>query len=154
MKTIQVGGHRKNSKIEYAMIDDEDFELVSQYNWTLDKKSNTTYALTQQLGNKIYLHRLLTGLNFGDKRVVNHIDGNGLNNQRSNIEVCSQMYNSQSINKPNSKKGTIYCDNKHKRRTKPYRASIIINKVRHSKYFTTEEEAKQFISDKLKEYEA
>jgi len=151
MKTIQVGGHRRNSKIMWAMVDDEDFELVSKHKWSVLKLPHTTYAYTRTscpLRKTIYLHRLLFNLDFGDKRVVNHIDGNGLNNQRENIEVCSSLYNNQSINKPNSNKGYVYYDNVTKR-TKPYSAEITINKVRHQKYFATEEEARQFIADKL-----
>ena len=146
MKTIQVGGHRKNSKSVYAMVDDEDFERVSELKWYILKAAHTTYAATRtlcQLRKTVYLHRFLMGLDFGDKRVVNHIDGNGLNNQRNNIEVCSQMYNTQSINKPNSNKGYVV------HVTKPWYASININKVRYQKYFATEEEANQFIADKL-----
>jgi hypothetical protein len=148
MKTIQVGGHRKNSKIEWAMVSDDDFELVSQYKWSILKKSNTIYAVSYIDRKCLYLHRFLLGLDFGDKRVVNHKDGNGLNNQRDNIEICSQLYNTQSINQPNSNKGYIYL---YKNRiTKPWNASIQINKITHRAYFATEEEAKQFISDKIK----
>ena len=148
MKTIQIGGHRKNSKTEWAMVDDDDFELVSQYKWCILKRLNTIYAVTHIARKSLYLHRFLLGLDFGDKRVVNHKDGNGLNNQRDNIEICSQLYNTQSINKVNSNKGYIYL---YKNRiSNPYCASIQINKIRHRAYFATEEEAKQFISDKIK----
>jgi len=156
MKTIQVGGHRKNSKIEWAMISDEDFHRVSQYKWSLCKSRHTTYAFaftkSHPLTKTIYLHRFLMGLDFGDKRVVNHKDGNGLNNQRENIEICSQLYNTQSINKPNTNKGCVI-NIYNRNRTNPYRARITINKVNHQKYFATEEEAKQFISDKIKEFQ-
>lgn len=147
MKTIQVGGHRKNSKIEWAMVGDEDFELMSKYKWSILKKSNTTYVV-RYVGRKcVYLHRFLLGLDFADKRVVNHKDGNGLNNQRENIEICSQMYNTQSTNQPNSNKGHIYLY--ENRITNPWCATIQINKVRHRMYFANEEQAKQFISDKI-----
>jgi hypothetical protein len=152
MKTIQVGGHRRNSEIMWAMVDDEDYDFVSQYRWITLKKLHTTYARATQSNKSVYLHRLIMGLDYGDKRVVNHIDGNGLNNQRENIEICSHTYNNQSINKPNTNKGNIWYYKKCI--IKPYRATIIINKVRHSKYFATEEEAKQLIADKLSEYES
>jgi len=148
MKTIQVGGHKKNSEIMWAMVDDEDFERVSQYNWSISKSKYTSYAKTEKSNKSILLHRFILCLDFGDKRQVNHIDGNGLNNQRSNIEICSQMYNNQSINKPNSNKGCVaYIDNP--RLTKPWHSQIAINKVRYQKYFSTEEEAKKFIAEIL-----
>jgi len=148
MKTIQVGGHRKNSQIVWAMISDEDFERVSKFKWSIIKSTHTIYVATFVSKKAIYLHRFIMELDFGDKRQVNHIDGNGLNNQRENIEVCTHLYNNQSINKPNTNKGHVRYMN-HTNLSKPWYAKISINKVIHQKYSATEEEAKQFISDKL-----
>lgn len=146
MKTIQVGGYKGLAETMWTMVDDEDFELASKYKWSQSRSKYTTYAVSNIRGSML-LHRLILGLDSDDERVVNHIDGNGLNNQRSNIEICSRLYNNQSINKPNSKIGCVYFDKKC--RTKPWNGSISINKVRYQKYFATEEEARQFIADKL-----
>ena len=148
MKLIQVGGHHKDSEPMWSMVDDDDYEKLSQFNWSILRKKHTNYATSKN--RTIFMHRLIMGLEYGDKRVINHIDGNGLNNQRANLEICTNMYNTQSINKPNSNKGNVrflkdYC------RQKPWRAEIRINKVRHVKYFATEQEGDKFIEETIEQ---
>ena len=87
-----------------------------------------------------------------DKRVINHIDGDGLNNKKENLEICSIMYNSQSINKPNSNVGHIYFEKNTEKvkRSTNWRFMIVINKKRHSKRFVTKEEAEIYKYDYIK----
>jgi len=39
------------------------------------------------------MHRLILGLEVGDKRHVDHINHDGLNNQRMNLRICSRTQN-------------------------------------------------------------
>jgi len=155
MILIQVGGHKKNNKsevtdIKYAIIDDEDYQLVSAYKWSCAKRKYTTYAQTQMSCScdVLLLHRLIMGLDFGDKRLVNHKDGNGLNNQKANLEICDALHNNQSINKPNSNKGYVYYNKL--RKSNNWRARITINKKHYEKHFATEEEGRIYIDELLK----
>jgi hypothetical protein len=157
MPIITIGGHRKGSRaVEplYCEIDDDDFELVNKYKWGINKSSNphTKYAFTNTGGKKIHLHRLIMGLGDYkiDKRIINHIDGNGLNNKKQNLEICDTLYNSQSFRKHNSNVGLIYIDNSMKR-IKRWRTTITINKKRISKRFETEDEAKLWLDDIIKQ---
>jgi hypothetical protein len=80
-----------------AIIDTADVPLVEGFNWYADEKSGTVYAATTVLldnGNQctLYLHRRVLGLTISTVH-VDHIDGNGLNNQRSNIRPCSRSEN-------------------------------------------------------------
>ena len=153
MPIIQIGGHRTGKrKVEpmFSEIDEEDVELVSKYSWGINSQSNphTKYAHSNTGGKKTHLHRLIMGLGDykDDKRIINHIDGNGLNNVKSNLEICDCLYNSQSFRKHNSNIGCVYVDTSMKR-VKRWKAYIVINKIKHQKRFLTEEEGKIWIEN-------
>ena len=40
------------------------------------------------------MHRLIMNLAYGDGLVVDHINGDGLDNRRSNLRICSNLENS------------------------------------------------------------
>lgn len=155
MPLIQVGGFRGGSRqVEpvFAEIDEDDVERVSKFKWGKNNKSNphTTYAQSVTGGKKIHLHRFIMGLGDynTDKRIINHIDGNGLNNKKSNLEICDGMFNSQSFRCPNKNVGVVYYDTSMKR-IKRWRASIRINKKTTSKRFETEDAAKEWLKSFL-----
>lgn len=81
-----------------ALIDDEDYELVSRYKWCTHKRWNTHYAITTNIRKpdgrytSLYMHRLILGLS--DPRTkADHINGDGLDNQRKNIRVATHAQN-------------------------------------------------------------
>lgn len=96
MKAIQL----KNKGL-VAWVDDEDFERVSEFNWTAHRgsKGRTWYAVTNPTINYrrvfIRLHRFLLDLPPGsiDEMTVDHIDGDGLNNRRGNLEAVPNGVN-------------------------------------------------------------
>lgn len=73
------------------MVDDEDFESLSKFRWISDNKKCTFYALRIS-PDRIYMHREIIGVK-NSKVSVDHIDRNGLNNQKSNLRACSQSEN-------------------------------------------------------------
>jgi hypothetical protein len=153
MPQIQVGGHKKNSNKLFADVDDEDYDKVSKYKWTINDTSNalTNYAYSRTGGKKVILHRLIMGLGDykDDKRIINHIDGNGLNCKKDNLEICDQLYNLQSFRTRNKKCGFIqYADETiDPNRKKRFHAEIKINTKRYRRRFTTEEEAQAFLDE-------
>lgn len=80
------------------MVDDEDYERVSEITWFIHKAGNSLYAAHDfrvrsprggRHGKVVLLHRFL----LPGSRYVHHRDGNGLNNQKSNLLSCTQQQN-------------------------------------------------------------
>jgi hypothetical protein len=77
-----------------ALVDDEDFELVSQWKWCVLRGKYTWYAVRGCAdGKSVLLHREILGLSAGMGDYVDHKDGDGLNNQRSNLRIATQSQN-------------------------------------------------------------
>ena len=80
-----------------AIVDDEDFEWLSKFRWCVRVISNgRAYARRRKYGSGPYrseqMHRVILGLT-DPKIIVDHIDGNSLNNQRSNLRICTHAQN-------------------------------------------------------------
>jgi len=98
MKEIQLTQNR------IALIDDEDYDKVNTHKWCaqrIDKISRSDYyaRTSDKIGNKrtvLYLHKLIIGKP-PKNMVIDHIDGNTLNNQKSNLRfvTCSQNAQNQ-----------------------------------------------------------
>jgi hypothetical protein len=78
-----------------ALVDDADLALLSDRGWrvTYGSDRNKLYAISNpRIGvPQVRMHRLILDAEAGLH--VDHIDGNGLNNQRSNIRLATQSQN-------------------------------------------------------------
>lgn len=106
MKRIPV--YYKKKIYKYALVDDQDYDLVKDHRWIWH---NYGYAYCRKgTGHKsLLMHRLILGLDFGDKRQADHIDGNRLNNVRSNIRIVTaheQKRNVKSLSRMRGKQTT------------------------------------------------
>ncbi|AGY48760.1 homing endonuclease [Bacillus phage Staley] len=72
----------------FALVDDEDFDSLSKYKWYL----NEGYARGHVDGKTIYMHQFLKKAQEG--MIVDHEDGNRLNNQKYNLRECNRHKNS------------------------------------------------------------
>lgn len=76
-----------------ALVDDDVYDELAQFKWKADKAKRTRYAArTAHPLGKVYMHRVVLGA-IPDGCVCDHIDGNGLNNQRSNLRVATFSQN-------------------------------------------------------------
>lgn len=80
-----------------TLVDDDDYEWLSGWKWFAHRKkawSGPTYYARNNTGTTtVMMHRVILGLKHGDNRQCDHIDGDGLNNQRSNLRVCTSRQN-------------------------------------------------------------
>ena len=120
-----------------TIVDDDDYEAVSQYKWNVLVAKHTVYARRYVPGNgnkgSQFLHHFLLGC----KR-VDHIDRNGLNNCRNNLRpatVQQNACNKISVGGTSQYKG-VYLNRK------AWRAMIRIDKKKvHIGSYKTEIEA-------------
>ena len=90
-----------------TFVDDDIYEWVSLQVWYY---GNNGYATRDHKQNKqrisILLHRLI--MNAPEDKEVDHIDGNKLNNMRSNLRICTRMENSHNIKKQDGEYSSKY----------------------------------------------
>lgn len=105
MKELTISEKKKNSKyrtrLYKILLDDEDYEWAKSYRW----KFMNDRPATKIGGRYIGIHRLIMGIQHGEDVIVDHIDGNPLNNQRSNLRVCNRFQNQQ--NRKTNKNNTL-----------------------------------------------
>lgn len=87
----------KLSKGKVALIDDEDFEYLSKYKWYAneDNKTGKYYAKRAIYINgkqvKIPMQRVILNAPFNME--IDHINGNTLDNRRTNLRICTHAQN-------------------------------------------------------------
>jgi len=115
-----------------AIVDDEDFEYLNQWKWHTHKSHNNFYAvrcitISNSKQSQIKMHRLIAKPT--KDMVVDHVDGNALNNQKINLRICTSMQNSinrkLNVNNKTGYKGVDYIQTLNK-----YRAYINTNRIR------------------------
>lgn len=109
----------------YTLVSAEDLEKVLEHRWYAQPGVWTTYAKSHGPGRSTYLHRFVLGAN--KTNYVDHIDGNGLNNIRSNIRLVN---NSTNMHKANFKTGQTGLRGVHKHGDK-FVARVTINLKKH-----------------------
>jgi len=137
---------------KFAIVDPADYLRFARYKWRLcrTKGKNVLYAersirLPNGRYSRILMHRQIMGLSkscvlhdirntTSDIRVIDHINGDGLDNRRANLRlatVAQNAWNSKKRNPISGYKG-VYFD----RQKRFWRAAIVCNRKRiHLGYF-------------------
>jgi len=91
MKEIQL------TKGYVTIVDDDDFDALSKFKWHVKEQRQDYIRALRMLritgGRRktIYIHQCILTAPAG--MVVDHIDGNPLNNQKSNLRICTRAEN-------------------------------------------------------------
>jgi hypothetical protein len=79
---------------EVALVSKQDYNSISSYNWYRKKVAKdgweNIYAQTNIDGTSVSMHRLI--MDFPNDE-VDHINGDGLDNRRENLRLCSHSQN-------------------------------------------------------------
>jgi len=88
---------------KYALVDNEDYERLNQWKWYANRQNSTRhraiwYATRYSLGGtnkrkKLLMHRLI--MNTPKEMQTDHLSGDGLDNRRENLKICTQSENLQ-----------------------------------------------------------
>jgi hypothetical protein len=86
----------------YAIVDAEDYDRLSKHKWhaRIDGRGHTVYAARahyyrengKRCRRMILMHREI--MNPPDGMVIDHVNGNGINNRKCNLRTCTQLQNS------------------------------------------------------------
>lgn len=75
-----------------TLVDDEDYAWLNQWKWYARKSDTKTYAARSKTGfAAIKMHRAITQAPAG--MVVDHINGDSLDNRRCNLRICTSREN-------------------------------------------------------------
>ena len=108
----------KNSKENGRIIFDlDDYEKLKEYKLYIRNHNGKLYGIISIGSKKYFVHRFILGLHvekFSIDKEIDHINGNSLDNRKSNLRICSRAENMKNIRKTNKIIGISYSkrDNK------------------------------------------
>lgn len=150
-KKIKVG----KEKGLYAIVDEADYGELSRHKWhKCTNQRGTVYAQRWKDGVKHKMHHQIMGRKEG--ALVDHKNGNTLDNRRENLRFCTYAENAQNrvASKKNTTgfKGVFYLKSRYNL-TRPWYSRIHVNREDiFLGYFATKEEAALAYSEASKKF--
>lgn len=149
VKTISM----TNSPLK-ALVDDEDYALISSFRWQINPKRKSVYRCTARrpVQHTIYIHRQVMNAQIG--QYVDHINHDFLDNRKSNLRIATNQQNSANqrircfTGKSSRFKGVSYHSDCGK-----WSAQITINyKIKYLGLFANESDAAKRYNEAAKEH--
>lgn len=156
MPSVRIPFSNRNRISKYKhleiLVDESDADFVRRFSWSPQNVNGSIYARCRRgsNGKDILLHRLITGAKSGQE--VDHINGDTLDNRRSNLRIVTHSQNNLNKTMPVTNKsgfkGVCAC-----RQTGRWIAQIRINgKQTHLGRFDTPEDAARIYDDAAREH--
>lgn len=148
MREITLRGRYAAKTGIVTLIDDADFDSVSKYDWypQLGRRSRIPvmrHILSPGKHDTEFLHAFLM-----NAAGVDHIDGNPLNNQRSNLRLATAGQNAQNAGKRKDARTSLFKGVHFRTRSQRWTAQIQAERSkRHIGYYDTEIEAARAYDD-------
>ena len=124
-----------------TLVDSEDVNFLGQFNWHWSARGGDKegYAVWKRFQTISRMHRIL--VKCPDEYMVDHINGNSLDNRKSNLRIVTNRENQQNQKKHRS--GRLFGCYFHKEKKKWKSRITIDGESKHLGYFKTEHEAHQ-----------
>ena len=107
MKFRRLGCFIRLNSGDYVSVDEDDYDRLVQYNWSLFKSDKWKYAIRTECVNgtqkTIYMHREIMVVN-NPKIYVDHKDHDGLNNHKYNLRISDNRFNQYNVGKKSTSK--------------------------------------------------
>jgi hypothetical protein len=119
----------KTAKARFTIVDPDDYDKLAADKWQcVENSSKNCYAIRVENRKILYMHRVIMNAPAGS--IVDHQDGNGLNNTRSNLHFATASQNCC-----NRRKTSKLCSSKYKgvywdKRENKWMACIYHNGIR------------------------
>lgn len=90
-------------------VDDEDFDMLNIYSWWIETVHGLKYARTERKVlpdetptsrgiRKVFMHRMILNVS-NPKIIVDHINGNPLDNRKGNLRICNIAQNARNASR-------------------------------------------------------
>jgi hypothetical protein len=143
---------------KYFIIDDEDFDKIKDYKWYVHLAIHDTKyyirSVSKTLNGKrktILLHRTI--MNCPENKVIDHINGDTLDNRKCNLRICNQGDNVKNASKRKDGKTSKFKGVSWSKSNKKFKACISIDKqVIHLGFFYDAVEAAKAYNKAAKIY--
>ena len=109
-----------------AIVDNDTYEQLCKFKWFALKKPSTGkwYAVRSENGRRVFMHRQL--LNAPPGMQVDHANGDGLDNRKSNLRLATSAQNNRNRDKT-KRNSTGYKGVSRQKGRRKFRAQIQVN---------------------------
>jgi HNH endonuclease len=128
----------------WARVETDMLPQLAIHSWSVHKSKGRVYAKTQIGGRTVYMHRFLADAPSDPGLVIDHRNGDGLDNRRSNLRLATRRQNAQNSRGAVGRRlSATRGVSKRQHPQRPWRAYIydLNGRFKHLGYFATEEEA-------------